>query len=174
MATVYWIAPILRSFRSEERIAAYQMDAVHAVRTQSVHELRRMIQSGVSLDCCNRFGETWPAGSPNISVEVIVVFLAEEAEVSLLLRDDYGRNVLHDAFWSPIPRFELVDFLLQRVPDLLSIMNVRDHVPLCHSIADRWEQWNAFLNARRSLLHRRGNRLPSFSAGNLAAREQTR
>jgi hypothetical protein len=146
---------------TEERIAAYQMDTVHAVRTQSVEVLRSMLHSGVAFDCCNRFGESLIAmacRTVTIPVEV-VVFLVEEAGVSLLLRDDFGRNVLHDAFWSPQPRFELVDYLLHQVPDLLCVVDVRGHAPLCYSRVDHWEQWNTFLNARRSLLHLRWHKL---------------
>jgi hypothetical protein len=152
-------------YPTEERIAAYQKETVRAVRTQSVGELRVLLQSGVSFDCCNSFGESLIAIACRMGKVDVVRFLVEEAGVSLLLRDDFGRNVLHDACWSPEPRFELLDFLLREVPDLLCIMDVRGHAPLCYTRRDHWEQWNTFLNARRSLLHRRIPKVPPQAVG---------
>jgi hypothetical protein len=138
---------------TEARIAAYKTSTVMAARTQSVADLRTMLQAGVSFDCCNSFGESLISMLCRIGKVDVVRFLVNEAKVSLLIRDDFGRTVFHDAFWSPEPRIELVDFLLRQVPDLLCVVDVRGHAPLRYSRRDQWDQWNAFLNARRFLLH---------------------
>jgi hypothetical protein len=42
---------------TEKHIAAYLTDTVRAVQAGNVQELRNLLKSGVSLNCCNRFGE---------------------------------------------------------------------------------------------------------------------
>jgi hypothetical protein len=72
--------------------------------------------------------------------------------VSLLLRDDFGRTVLHDAFWTPEPNMELVDFLLRIVPHLLCVKDQRGHAPLHYVRSKHWERWDVFIEERCDLL----------------------
>jgi Ankyrin repeats (3 copies) len=106
---------------TETHIAAYLTDTVRAVQAGDVQHLRIMHKSGVSLNCCNRFGESLIATACRRGNLAVVRFLVLEAKVSLLLRDDFNRTVLHDAFWTPEPNVELVEFLLRIVPDLLCV-----------------------------------------------------
>src|SRR3569832_2047810 len=42
---------------TEETIAAYNLDVVQALRTGKVEEIQKLFESGVNLQCSNRFGE---------------------------------------------------------------------------------------------------------------------
>jgi Ankyrin repeats (3 copies) len=136
---------------TETHIAAYLTDTVRAVQAGDVQHLRIMHKSGVSLNCCNRFGESLIATACRRGNLAVVRFLVLEAKVSLLLRDDFNRTVLHDAFWTPEPNVELVEFLLRIVPDLLCVKDQRGHAPLDYVRSEHWKRWNEFIEERRNL-----------------------
>jgi hypothetical protein len=146
---------------TEERIAAYKLEAVQATRSENVDELRKLRRSGLSLDCCNRFGESLISIACRRGNADLVRFLVEECDVTLLQRDDYGRTVLHDAFWTSKPAKELVHFLLQEAPDLLLVKDVRGHAPLDYVRNEHWDEWIAFLKERKGMLR---PKLTSFSS----------
>jgi ankyrin repeat protein len=137
---------------TEERVAAYKIETVKAARSESVEELRKLYASGESLDCCNRFGESLVSMVCRRGNADVVRFLVKEANVTLLLRDDYGRTCLHDAFWTAQPAKELVEFLLQEVPDLLFVKDVRGHAPLDYVRNEHWDEWTTFFHERRGML----------------------
>ena len=137
---------------TEDRIAAYKLETVQVARSENIEQLRNLHKAGVALDCCNRFGESLVSMVCRRGNADVVRFLVKEANVSLLLRDDYGRTVLHDAFWTSEPKLELVDFLLQEVPDLLCVKDVRGHAPLDYVRAEHWDEWTSFLKERRGMI----------------------
>jgi Ankyrin repeats (3 copies) len=137
---------------TEAMIDAYQLESLKAARQEDVGLLRNILNSGVSLNACNRFGESLAHLSARRGNVDMIKFLVEEANVSLLLRDDFGRTILHDAFWTSSPRFELVDYLIRRVPDLLCVKDVRGHTPLCYVRKEHWDDWIAFLQTRKAFL----------------------
>lgn len=92
----------------------------------------------------------------------MVQFLVEEANCSLWVRDDYGRTAMHDAAWSPKPNMELMDYLLQKVPELLLMSDVRGHTPFVYVRKEHWKEWIVFLQERQDKL-----RLRSKSEGPL-------
>lgn len=142
--------PFLRP--TDKRIAAYTLESVNAVRLENITELRRLHSSGLSLDCCNRFGESLVSMACRRGNADVVRFLVQEAEVPLLLRDDYGRTVLHDACWTSAPKLELVEFLIQQIPELLCVKDVRGHAPLDYVRNEHWDEWTLFLQERKGLL----------------------
>merc|ERR1739844_573061 len=91
----------------DEHISAYNLDVITAVREKDITTLRKMHQQGLTLQCCNRFGESIIHMACRRGLFEVVKFLVEEAGLSILLRDDYGRTPLHDAFWTPKPEPEL-------------------------------------------------------------------
>jgi Ankyrin repeats (3 copies) len=137
---------------SEAQIAAYKVGTVKAARLAKTSEIRTLHAAGVSFDCCNRFGESLVSMVCRKGNADVIQFLVKEANVSLLIRDDFGRTVLHDAFWTTEPEFELINFLLQEVPDLLFVKDVRGHTPLDYVRKEHWEAWIAFFQDRKNLL----------------------
>jgi hypothetical protein len=137
---------------SDAQIEAYKLGTLKAVRLAQINELRKLHAMGVSFDCCNRFGESLVSLVCRKGNADALRFLVQEAGVSLLLRDDFGRTVLHDAFWTTQPEFELITFLLQEVPDLLFVKDVRGHTPLDYVRREHWGIWINFLKERKHLL----------------------
>ena len=134
---------------TEEMIAAYRTETLFAARSGDVEKLRRLLKSGALLDCCNRFGESLIHLACRRGNLDMVRFLVTEAKVTLLIRDDYGRTILHDACWTPEPQFDLVEYLLELVPDFLCVRDVRGHAPLDYARHEHHSAWLDFLRLRQ-------------------------
>lgn len=137
---------------TEEMIEAYKVETLTAARSENIEALRKLHIAGASLNCCNRFGESLIHLACRRGNLEMVKFLVKEAGVTLLLRDDYGRTVLHDAFWTPEPKFDLVEFLIEEMPEFLCVKDVRGHFPLNYVRKEHQEQWYSFLQERKALL----------------------
>jgi ankyrin repeat protein len=137
---------------TEEAIAAYSQEVVKATRERNIDELRRIYQSGKTLNCCNRFGESLMHMACRRGLADVVRFMVEEANCSLFVRDDYGRTAMHDAAWSPQPNFELIDILINYAPELLLFSDVRGHTPFSYVRKEHWQDWIDFFDQRREKL----------------------
>ena len=62
------------------------------------------------------------------------------------VRDDVGRNPLHDACWTKEPSLDLVRMILEREPDLAILADRRGHTPLGYVRAEHWRVWDEFLD----------------------------
>ena len=137
---------------TDAQIEAYKLGTLKAARLAKINELRGLHAKGVSFDCCNRFGESLVSLVCRKGKADILRFLIKEAGVSLMIRDDFGRTVLHDAFWTTEPAFESITVLLQEVPELLFVKDVRGHTPLDYVRREHWDLWLAFLKDKKYLL----------------------
>ena len=140
---------------TDEMVAAYKMEVVTALRTENVEELKKLHEAGEELQCCNRFGESLLHMACRRSLTDVVKFLVREAKVSLLVKDDFGRTALHFALWTPEPNFELVQFIVEQVPALLSVKDVRGHLPLQYARKEDWNAWCEFFETRKHILRRK-------------------
>ena len=146
LSVKYFVKP------SPAQIAAYSIGTIKAVRAGDIVELRRLFENGVSFDCCNQFGESLVSMVCRKGNMEVVRFLVKEANVSLFICDDFGRTVLHDACWTVEPALELMEFLLEEIPDLLLVKDVRGHTPLDYVRQNHWEEWITFIRNRKHLL----------------------
>lgn len=137
---------------TDEHIAAYDQVVVKAVKDRNIAALREMHQNGRTLQCSNRFGESLIHMACRRGLTDIVRFFVKEAEVSLRVKDDFGRTPLHDACWSSTPNFPLLELLIEHDPDLLLVNDVRGHSPFSYARRNHWNEWTQFLNERRKLL----------------------
>jgi hypothetical protein len=133
---------------TEDSLAAYQADVIQAIREEDIEALRRIKNSGRSLQGCNRYGESLMhiacrRGSPEV-----LSFLINEGECSLRVIDDYGRTPLHDACWQAEPNFELIDIVLDAEPDLLMLRDRRGFVALEYVRREHWGVWIQYLSFR--------------------------
>ena len=128
----------------------YDKEIVNTIRSNDVDALRKLFKNGTQVQCGNRFGETLIHLACRRSHREMVLFLVEEAGVSLHVRDDYGRTPMHDACWRAEPDLELLDFLLDRVPELLMLSDKRGHTPLDYARREHWALLFPFLEERTS------------------------
>jgi ankyrin repeat protein len=137
---------------TDEMIAAYTTDLIKVFRENDIEKCRELHRAGQSFQCCNRFGESLMHMACRRGWTDLVKFLVVEAGCSLMVQDDYGRTPFHDACWTPEPNFALVEFLMEQVPELLCVTDVRGHTPFSYVRKAHWNVWRQFLGGRRSLL----------------------
>jgi ankyrin repeat protein len=136
---------------SPEAIESYSVRAVRAIRERNVPMLRSMMEEGVSMDACNRFGESLIHMACRRGDVSVVLFLIMEGRVNVNVRDDYGRTPMHDACWTPQPNFDVMHVLLEHVPvELLICEDVRGHSPFHYSRLEHGEAWLNFLRERET------------------------
>mmetsp|Transcript_9030 Transcript_9030/g.13670 ORF Transcript_9030/g.13670 Transcript_9030/m.13670 type:complete len:429 (-) Transcript_9030:113-1399(-) len=134
---------------TDDHIAAYDQEVVSAIRSKNIPLLRELLKNGKSLQCANRYGESLVHMACRRGHTEVVRFLIKEANVTLRVKDDYGRTPLHDACWSAEPNFELMDLLMEHEADLLLVEDSRGHFPFSYARRNHWKPWSEFLLARR-------------------------
>ena len=136
-----------------EMTASYTQDVLNMARQNDLDGLRAAHSNGRTLHCCNAFGESLLHGACRRGQTSIVKFLVEEVKVDILsVRDDYQRTVLHDAFWTAEPNFEIVEILLKKAPELLLLQDVRGFTPLDYVPTESYPTWLRFLWERKAML----------------------
>jgi len=140
---------------TEDMIRAYSQETTAAVRRGDLDQVKKLHREGKSLQCCNRFGESVIHMACRRGNVDVVRFMVQDAGVSLLVRDDYGRTPLHDSCWCPTPKFALVEMIVRTVPELLVVPDVRGHLPLSYVRKQDEDEWIRFLSNRKHLLRPR-------------------
>ena len=135
-----------------EMINSYQPEKITVVRKQDMEGVRALYTQGESFDACNRFGESLIHMACRRGCKEMVEFLVHEAKVNLFVRDDYGRTMLHDAFWTAEPNYELITLLIKEIPEFLCVRDVRGHTPLDYVRKNDYTSWSSFLYENKDLL----------------------
>mmetsp|Transcript_34283 Transcript_34283/g.39030 ORF Transcript_34283/g.39030 Transcript_34283/m.39030 type:complete len:225 (+) Transcript_34283:124-798(+) len=130
---------------TEEELNAYDKDILTAIRKQDIEKLREFHANGRPLKCSNRFGESILHMACRRGFLNVVQFLIKEAKVTVRIRDDCGRTILHDAAWTPEPNFEIIKIILEECPELLYMKDRRGHTPISYARQTHWAAWNKFL-----------------------------
>lgn len=140
---------------SDEQTSRYCMKVVGMARNNDVEGLRDLYQTQgrEALDCYNRFGE----GLLTLACrrgfkDMVQLLLSREVNLSVRLRDDYGRTVVHDACWNPEPQLEICSWLLEREPCLFLLADKRGFSPFQYARQGDWLVWRQFLFDQRDHL----------------------
>jgi hypothetical protein len=134
-----------------EHIAGYGLDIINAVREEDLDAMTRIRDSGATLQCCNKFGESIVHMACRRGSLSVINYLLRNG-VSIRLRDDYGRTPLHDACWTQEPHFELVKRIILECPDLLFVTDKRGYTPLSYVRREHWGEWCKFLQDHQDLV----------------------
>lgn len=137
---------------TEERMAAYDVAAVTATRTNNLTDLKHLYNEGKRMDCCNRFGESLLHMACRRGFIDIGIFLLKDAELTVRITDDCGRNPFHDICWNPKIEVKLALEVLKRDPTLLLIGDKRGHTPFDYARRQDWRVWRDILLENRELL----------------------
>jgi ankyrin repeat protein len=127
------------------------MNACMAVRDNDLEKLKELYASGVTLESCNRFGESLLHIACRRGNTRMVKFLVEEVKVSVHIADDMNRIPLHDACWASVPNFEIVELLLREAPEHALCPDKRGHTPFDYTRQPAWKEWVRFLSEHGSL-----------------------
>jgi hypothetical protein len=139
---------------TDDRMKFY-IEATRVLRDTNLVGLKQLHLAGVSMDACNRFGDSLIHIACRRGMTSIVKFLVEEAKCSLYVRDDFLRTPLHDACWTPEPNFEIVETLLRVAPDLVLLRDSRGATPFDYIRVSHKPQWVEFLATHEDLLRPR-------------------
>mmetsp|Transcript_21534 Transcript_21534/g.21864 ORF Transcript_21534/g.21864 Transcript_21534/m.21864 type:complete len:275 (+) Transcript_21534:60-884(+) len=145
---------------SEEDIKAYDLETVKAIRTNNIGLLRQLWSNGKgkSMNACNQFGESVLHMACRRGYTKIADFLLREVKVRIDRCDDFGRNPYHDALWTSIPNFDIVDLLIEFSDPLLMLSeDVRGNTPFAYARHEHNELWVTFLEKRKQNILNRIN-----------------
>lgn len=137
---------------TQEQFAAYDHAVTGAVRSDDVNALRELFRKGKTMQCSNKFGESIVHMACRKGSLPVIRFLLGEANVSLRVRDDFGRTPIHDACWASRPSFEAIQMLIRKEPDLLLLADRRGNTPLSYVRMEKWGVWCDFLRTSGALL----------------------
>lgn len=118
---------------------------MEAVRRWDLGALEAFAAQGVDMGASNRFGESVVHLATRRGNAPVLQFLLSHGG-SLRICDDYGKTPLHDAFWTPEPRFDLVSLMLEMDWRLLLATDVRGATPLRYAKRGHWASWCGFLD----------------------------
>mmetsp|Transcript_9561 Transcript_9561/g.27256 ORF Transcript_9561/g.27256 Transcript_9561/m.27256 type:complete len:374 (-) Transcript_9561:276-1397(-) len=127
--------------------ASYGCRLSQAVRSSDATLLRRLLDSGLSPNPCNSFGESLVHMICRRGDHKLLRIMLE-AGCSLQVTDDYGRTPLHDACWKADPSFETVQLILDADKNLLNLMDCRGSSPLSYVSKDKYPIWIQFLSSK--------------------------
>lgn len=134
------------------RVSAYDKTILSAVLEEDEAALERMRAAGRRMDACNRFGDSvlhmacrrGRAGALRYLLRVC-------GRGGVVLSDDFGRTLMHDACWTATPRFDVASAVLDADPRLLRMLDSRGSSPLQYVPQDQWPLWCAFFESRKEV-----------------------
>eukprot|EP00752_Nemacystus_decipiens_P017518 g15701.t1 len=135
-----------------DQVAAYDKAILRAVLDEDEAALERMRVSGRRMDACNRFGDSVLHMACRRGRAVALRFLLRATgPAGVVLSDDFGRTVLHDACWTASPRFDVASAVLDVDTRLLRTLDSRGSSPLQYVPEDQWPLWCAFFESRKEM-----------------------
>jgi len=137
LETAYYCKP------TEYQQASYGLKVVNMCRKADLEGLSKVMDCGLSLNPCNRFGESLLHMACRRGDFEQVQFLVSRG-CSVQICDDFGRTPLHDACWTTEPNFRIVELLLDIDCRLLHIVDCRGAAPLAYVKRENWEKWKRF------------------------------
>jgi len=130
--------------------ASYGMKISQAVRNSNEKELKTLLESGLSPNPCNAFGESSiHTVCRRGDTKLLKVFVENGGSVQV--SDDFGRTPLHDACWTATPCFELVELILSKDVRLLHVVDCRGSPPLSYTKKEDWKRWIEFFDSKKEM-----------------------
>ena len=127
--------------------ASYGTRLIEVIRHSNEDLLKKMLESGISPNPCNAFGES--------AIHMVcrrgdykLLKVLKDAGCSLQVTDDFGRTPLHDACWTADPHFEIVEMILDTDERLLHMVDCRGSSPLSYIKRESWAKWIAFFQSK--------------------------
>jgi len=135
---------------TEKQVSDYDMEFVAAVRGSDVKRLRQLALEGRHMNACNKYGESIVHMACRRGDLEVLTFLVSTGAI-LDVADDFGRTPLHDACWTPEPRFDVVTFLLNKNLDMLRVLDKRGSSPLAYIRREHHAIWCAYFNYQKEV-----------------------
>lgn len=130
--------------------ASYHVNLIKLVRNHEVAAFRAILESGISQNPCNKFGESllhMVCRRGDADLLKIMLDVGSSVQIS----DDYGRTPLHDACWAAEPSFETLELVANQDVTLFHMTDTRGAVPLSYVRREHWPQWIEFLESKKDI-----------------------
>ena len=124
------------------------MKLIQAVRKSDPTLLGRMLNSGLSPNPCNRFGESIVHMACRRGDYALLKVFTDNGS-SVQVSDDFGRTPLHDACWTSKPCFKSIELILAQDLRLLNIVDCRGSTPLSYVKRESWGEWIEFFERQK-------------------------
>lgn len=128
--------------------ASYHVYLINLLRENNIEGLKEIMNSGISTNPCNNFGESLLHNICRRGNEEALDIMIDCGS-SIQVSDDYGRTPLHDACWAPSPCFKVVERLVKIDRRLFFMEDVRGALPLSYAAREQWASWIEFLDSRK-------------------------
>ena len=133
---------------TEYQQASYHVNLVKLVRNHDVEEFQAILESGISPNPCNAYGESLLHMVCRRGDDDLLQIMLDVGS-SVQVADDYGRTPLHDACWAAQPSFGTVERIANRDITLFHMTDSRGAVPLSYVRREHWPQWIDFLESKK-------------------------
>lgn len=135
--------------------ASYHSYLVNVARSDDIAGLTDLISSGLSPNPANNFGESLCHTICRLGNSRLLQCLLD-CGATLDFCDDYGRTPLHDACWTAIPAFDVVDLIMTwrgnvDTYHLFTMVDSRGSTPLSYIRREHWAEWLEFLVAKKDV-----------------------
>jgi hypothetical protein len=130
---------------TELQLVSYDVHILKMViRDKDEHKLRDILTCGISLNACNKYGESLlhkvcKSGQDKL----LQVFMDCGADIQVC--DGAGRTPMHDACYGAKPSFNTFELLLKADPHLIRMMDGRGALPLAYVKREQYAAWNTYL-----------------------------
>jgi hypothetical protein len=130
---------------TELQLVSYDVHILKMViRDKDEHKLRDILTCGISLNACNKYGESLVHKVCKSGQDKLLkVFLDCGADIQVC--DGAGRTPMHDACHGSKPSFKTFELLLKADPYLIHMMDGAGVLPLEYVKKAQYGAWNAFL-----------------------------
>lgn len=135
---------------SDKQVGDYTTELILAVRNSDLERLKELHEEGMSMNACNKYGESIVHLACRRSSYEVVHFILHNGGDPCAV-DDFGRTPFHDACWRTDPRFDIIALLLEMRSNLVYFQDVRGAFALSYVVEDNWLQWCAFLFLQRNI-----------------------
>lgn len=130
--------------------ASYHPHLIALATSGNIKQLRKMMESGISLNPCNSHRESFVHLLCRKGLHECLRILVELGS-DLRVSDHYGRTPLHAACWTARPCFKVVDLIVRADRRLFYMRDCRGSLPLGYVRAENWAAWLEYLQSRKNI-----------------------
>jgi len=143
---------------SRLQLASFGKEVIKAVDQRDAIQLKALIQTGLSPNPCNQFGDSIFNTICKRGHEDLFNALLE-CGASIQTCDFFGRTPLHFVCWSSKICFGNVEKVMASDSTMFNAVDKVGKSPLEYIGRDKWEEWNAFLLEKQDIFWPKGKEL---------------
>lgn len=133
-------------------IGTMSTELERAISSKKLKRLQRLHEKGVSMTARNKQGETVVHLVCRHGCAEMLIYLIQQAKVSVRVRDSSGKTALHEVAWSPNFNPSIAMMLVSDSPELLWAPDTRGFLALDYVPRRTMSDWYDFLEVKTPML----------------------